>query len=43
MVAKIRENSFPHPDQLRRYVIERFSVSRMTDDYLAIYNELLGK
>ena len=29
MIAKVREKSFTHPDQLRRYVIERFSVSRM--------------
>ncbi|WP_066051341.1 glycosyltransferase family 4 protein [Robertmurraya korlensis] len=43
MIEKVRENSFPYPDQLRRYVIERFSVSRMTDEYLAIYNELIAK
>ncbi|WP_310196391.1 glycosyltransferase family 4 protein [Neobacillus niacini] len=41
MIEKVRANSFPYPDQLRRYVIERFSVNKMTDDYLAIYHELV--
>lgn len=41
MVAKVKEGNYPHPAELRRYVIRRFTTSKMTTRYLEIYQKAM--
>ncbi|MDD9268750.1 glycosyltransferase family 4 protein [Paenibacillus sp. GCM10023248] len=43
MIAKVKQGRFPEPAALRRYVIRRFSTSRMTNRYLAVYRKAMKK
>lgn len=43
MVAKVKEGNYPHPAELRRYVIRRFTTSKMTTKYLEIYQKAMKK
>ncbi|UKS30429.1 glycosyltransferase family 4 protein [Paenibacillus sp. HWE-109] len=43
MVAKVRQGNFPKPHELRRYVIRRFTTSRMTKRYESIYRRVMNK
>ncbi|OPH61218.1 glycosyl transferase [Paenibacillus ferrarius] len=41
MIAKVKQGSFPDPYSLRRYVSRRFTTSKMTGRYLAIYQKVI--
>ncbi|OPH58658.1 glycosyl transferase [Paenibacillus ferrarius] len=41
MIAKVKQAKFPDPYSLRRYVIRRFTTSKMTARYLAIYQKVM--
>jgi glycosyltransferase involved in cell wall biosynthesis len=43
MIAKVRQGNYPHPVQLRRYVISRFTTAKMTERYLKIYQKVINK
>lgn len=43
MVDKLHDSSFPSPNELRNYVLRHFTTSLMTDRYLEIYEEIIGK
>lgn len=40
MVHKLLHEPFPSPEELREYVLSRFTVRQMTDHYLQIYQEV---
>lgn len=42
MAQRARELA-PAPEQVRRYVEERFSLARMVRDYISLYNEIAGQ
>lgn len=40
MVRKVQNGKYPSPRELRNYVIQRFTTSKMTSDYLRLYNKV---
>jgi glucose-1-phosphate thymidylyltransferase len=42
MAEKVKQQQFPSPQDLRNYVSNEFSVSKMTDGYLEIYKKLIN-
>lgn len=43
MIMKVKQGNFPHPAELRRYVIRRFTTSQMTSRYEQIYRLAMKK
>lgn len=43
MVEKVRNEPLPAPKRLRQYVVDHFSAAVMTDRYLEIYRNVLGR
>ncbi|OGO84342.1 MAG: hypothetical protein A2Y24_06960 [Clostridiales bacterium GWE2_32_10] len=43
MIEKATEQHFPEPNQLRKYVIEKFETKKMVDKYIEIYEEIINE
>jgi glycosyltransferase involved in cell wall biosynthesis len=43
MAAKVRRRAFPAPGALRKYVMRRFTVAKMTNRYVRLYRGLIRK
>lgn len=43
MIVKVRQKNYPPPFILRKYVINRFTNKKMTDNYLRIYQDIIQK
>lgn len=42
MVQKIKRPDYPAPSALRKYVVNRFTNKKMTEEYLKIYHEVMA-
>ncbi|OKP93402.1 glycosyltransferase [Paenibacillus sp. P32E] len=43
MALKVREKKYPSPNVLRKYVLQRFTNKKMTDNYLKIYHDVIQR
>ncbi|MFB5763826.1 glycosyltransferase family 4 protein [Paenibacillus medicaginis] len=43
MIKKVKKPVYPAPSALRKYVVKQFTNTRMTDEYLKIYQQVLDE